>query len=75
MQWYGIHARAGTPPEIIRRMEQECAKAVRAPDVLAKFEAESATSDGTSAKEYAEFVRKEQVRWKEVVVKAGIKPN
>jgi len=75
VQWYGMHARAGTPPEIIRRLEQECAKAVRAPDVLTKFEAESATADGTSAREYADFVRKEQARWKDIVVRAGIKPN
>lgn len=75
VQWYGMHARAGTPPEIIRRMEQECAKAVRAPDVLAKFEAESATADGTSAREYADFVRKEQTRWKDIVIRANIKPN
>lgn len=75
VQWYGIHARAGTPPDIIRRLEQECAKAVRSPDVLAKFEAESATADGTSASEYAEFVRKEQARWREIVIKAGIKAN
>jgi len=75
VQWYGIHARAGTPPEIIRRLEQECAKAVRSADVMTKFEAESATADGTSAREYGEFVRKEQERWREIVLKAGIKAN
>jgi len=75
VQWYGMHARAGTPPEIIDRLQQECAKAVRAPEVLSKFEAESATAEGTTAKEYADFIRKEQARWKEVVIKAGIKAN
>lgn len=75
VQWYGMHARAGTPPEIIQRLQQECAKAVRAPDVVAKFEAESATADGSTAREYGDFVRKEQERWKDVVIKGGIKAS
>lgn len=75
VQWYGIHARAGTPQAIITRLQQECAKALRAPDVVTKHEAESAVPGGGSPKEYAEFVAKEQARWKEVVIKAGIKPG
>lgn len=75
VQWYGIHARAGTPQDIITRLQQECAKALRAPDVVAKHEAESAIPGGGPPKEYAEFVAKEQARWKEVVIKAGIKPG
>ncbi len=75
VQWYGIHARAGTPQSIINRLQQECAKALKAPDVVAKHEAESAVPGGGSPKEYAEFVAKEQARWKEVVIKANIKPG
>jgi tripartite-type tricarboxylate transporter receptor subunit TctC len=75
VQWYGIHARAGTPQAIITRLQQECAKALRAPDVVAKHEAESAVAGGGSPKEYADFIAKEQARWKEVVIKANIKPG
>lgn len=74
-QWYGIHVRAGTPQAIISRLQQECAKAMLAPDVITKNEAESATPGGGSPKEYGDFVLKEQQRWKEVVLKAGIKPG
>ena len=74
-QWYGIHARAGTPQAIITRLQQECAKAMKAPDVVAKHESESATPGGGTPKEYGDFVAKEQARWKEVVIKAGIKPG
>jgi tripartite-type tricarboxylate transporter receptor subunit TctC len=73
VQWYGIHMRAGTPAAIVERLQQECAKAVRAPEVLARFEAESATAEGSTAQAYAEFIAAEQARWKEVVLKAGIK--
>ncbi len=75
VQWYGIHTRAGTPQAIITRLQQECAKAMKAPEVMAKHEAESATPGGGTPKEYGDFVAKEQARWKEVVIKASIKPG
>ena len=75
VQWYGITARAGTPPDIIARLQQACAKALQAPDVVAKYEAESAVPGGGSPQEYGDFIAKEQARWKEVVLKAGIKPG
>ncbi|MEO5672207.1 MAG: tripartite tricarboxylate transporter substrate-binding protein, partial [Ramlibacter sp.] len=51
-QWYGIHARAGTPREIVVRLQQEVAKALKAPDVVSKHEAESATAGGGTPEEY-----------------------
>ncbi len=72
-QWYGVHARAGTPREIILRLQQEIAKALRSPDVASKHEAESATAGGGSPEEYGAFVLKEQKRWKDVVIRGGIK--
>lgn len=72
-QWYGIHARAGTPRAIILRMQKEVAKALNAPEVVVRHEAESATPGGGSPEEFGRFVRQQQVRWKEVVLKAGIK--
>jgi len=75
VQWYGITARAGTPPDIIARLQQACAKALQAPDVVAKYEAESAVPGGGSPQEYGDFIAKEQARWKEVVLKAHIRPG
>ncbi len=72
-QWYGVHVRAGTPPEIIARLQQECAKALRSAEVIAKHDAESATAGGGSPQEYAAFIAKEQARWRDVVIKAGIR--
>jgi tripartite-type tricarboxylate transporter receptor subunit TctC len=75
VQWYGITARAGTPPEIILKLQQECAKALKMPDVIAKNAAESAIPGGGTSNEYAAFIAKEQARWKEVVIKGQIKPG
>ncbi len=72
-QWYGIHIRAGTPPAIIARLQKECTKAMHSPETTAKYEAESATPGSGAPNEYRDFVLKEQARWKEVVIKSGLK--
>jgi len=72
-QWYGIHARAGTPPAIIARLQKECTKAMHSPETTAKYEAESAIPGSGAPNEYRDFVLKEQARWKEVVIKSGLK--
>ena len=75
VQWYGITARAGTPPEILLKLQQECAKAMKSPEVIAKYAAESAIAGGGPSSEYGAFIAREQSRWKEVVIKADIKPG
>jgi len=72
-QWYGLNAPAKTPPAIIQRLSQEAAKAAKSPALVARFAAEDAEAVGSSPQEYAEFIGKEQARWKDVIEKAGVK--
>ena len=72
-QWYGLSAPAKTPPAIIKRLADEAAKAAKAPALLARFAAEDAEAVGSTPHEYAEFIAKEQARWKDVIEKAGVK--
>ena len=74
-QWYGIHVPSGTPPEIIRRLQEESFKALRSSAVTERFATDNAVGGGGPASEYAEFVRKEQAIWKDIVARAGIKPD
>ena len=74
VQWYGLNVKAGTPVEIIHKLQLECAKALSAPELAARFESESAVTGGGPSVDYARFIQKEQARWKEVVVKGQIKP-
>jgi tripartite-type tricarboxylate transporter receptor subunit TctC len=75
VQWYGITVRTGTPLAIINKLQQECAKTMKAPEIIARYEAESAIPGGGSPAEYSAFIAKEQARWKVVVEKAQIKPG
>jgi tripartite-type tricarboxylate transporter receptor subunit TctC len=74
-QWYGLNAPAKTPPAIIKRLADEAAKAAKSPAVLQRYAADDAESIGSTPQEYAEFVAREQARWKDVIQKAGVKAD
>jgi tripartite-type tricarboxylate transporter receptor subunit TctC len=72
-QWYGLSAPAKTPPAVIQRLATEAAKAARSPAVVERYKADDAEAIGSTPQAYAEFVAKEQARWKDVIQRAGIK--
>lgn len=74
-QWYGIHAPAGTPPDIVKRLQEECYKALRASSVTERFATDNAVGGGGPAAEYAAFVKDQQRIWSDIVKRASIKPD
>jgi tripartite-type tricarboxylate transporter receptor subunit TctC len=74
-QWYGIHVPAGTPPEIVRRLQEESARALRANSVTERFANDNAIGGGGPPAEYAAFIAREQKIWKDIVARAGIKAD
>jgi tripartite-type tricarboxylate transporter receptor subunit TctC len=74
-QWYGLNAPAKTPAAIIKRLSEEAAKAAKHPSVQERFAVDNAEGIGSTPQEYADFIAKEQVRWGDVVRRAGIKAN
>ena len=74
-QWYGIHVPAGTPTDIIRRLQEESHKALRSSAVTERFATDNAVGGGGPAAEYAAFIAREQRIWKDIVARAGIKPD
>jgi len=70
--WYGIFAPAGTPREIIAKLNADSAAALKTPDVadkLAKLGAEVAT---TTPEEFGRIVREEIKKWASVVRASGV---
>lgn len=74
-QWYGIHVPAGTPPDIIKRLQEESQKALRSNAVTERFATDNAIGGGGPSSEYAEFIAREQKIWSDIVVRAQIKPD
>src|SRR5687768_3893898 len=71
--WYSMHAPAGTPPEIVRRLNGELVAILRDPDILARFKQLSTEPIGNSPEEFAAFVRAELDKYARVIKAAGIK--
>jgi tripartite-type tricarboxylate transporter receptor subunit TctC len=74
-QWYGILAPAGTPREIVKRLQEESLKALKSNSVTERFASDSAVGGGGPPEEFAAFIAQQQKVWKEIVQRAGIKPD
>lgn len=73
LQWNGLFAPARTPQAILDRLHREVVKALAAPDVKQRFEAEGADAVGSSPGEFASFFRAEAVKWADVAKRSGTK--
>jgi tripartite-type tricarboxylate transporter receptor subunit TctC len=71
--WFGAVAPAGTPREIVARLNSEIRAALSTPDVHEKALAAGAEPYPTSADEFAAIIRDETKKWGEVVRAANIK--
>jgi tripartite-type tricarboxylate transporter receptor subunit TctC len=71
-QWYGVIVRAGTPPEIVKRLNAEINKALRSSQVTQRYATDNAIAETGTPEQFAAFIAKEQARWREVVGKAHI---
>jgi len=69
--WYAIWAPAGTPVEIINKLQQEVAKAMQAPMMKEVWTQQGASPGGNTPAEFAKFVKTEIVKWGEVAKAAG----
>jgi tripartite-type tricarboxylate transporter receptor subunit TctC len=74
-QWYGMLAPAGTPADIVKRLQQESHKALRASSVTERFANDNAVGGGGPPEEFAAFIRNEQRIWSDIVKRADIKAD
>jgi tripartite-type tricarboxylate transporter receptor subunit TctC len=74
--WYGVLAPAGTPKELVARLNGDIGAALAHPDVtqaLARFGLEPVAPN--SPEEFGAFIRREITRWAEVVKIAGARAD
>ena len=71
--WYSVHAPAGTPPEVVRRLNAELVASLKESDVQARFKQLSTDPVGNSPEEFAAFVRAELDKYARVIKGAGIR--
>jgi tripartite-type tricarboxylate transporter receptor subunit TctC len=71
--WYGVLAPAGTPREIVRRLNTEWARAEAAADTRERMQGAGFEPMASSPEQFAEFIKTEMVRWAKVIKEANIK--
>jgi tripartite-type tricarboxylate transporter receptor subunit TctC len=73
--WYGLYAPAGTPKDVIDRLNTAGRKAARSPDFTRKVEQEGLNISAGDPAELDTYVRAEETRWARIVKENGIKAD
>ncbi len=71
-QWYGVITPAGTPKEIINKLQKEIAIALKSKEGTKRMVEDGATLVGNTPEDFAKFIKAEQARWGAVITKAKI---
>jgi tripartite-type tricarboxylate transporter receptor subunit TctC len=73
--WYGIYAPAGTPQDVIAKLNATIGKVAKTDEFRKRLEPEGIVITAGSPAELDEFVRGEEARWRRIVKENRIKPE
>ena len=73
--WNGLIAPAGTPPEVLAKIQREVLDAIHSPDVKAKFAAQIMEPVGNTPAAFKAQIDSDLARWTPVIRQQGIKVN
>ena len=71
--WFGLLAPAGTPVDIVNRIQQEVAKSLNTPAIKEKMLAQGAIPSGNTPAQFATLIESEHKKWAVVVKASGAK--
>jgi tripartite-type tricarboxylate transporter receptor subunit TctC len=69
--WWGLIAPAGTPREVVARLNAAFVAALESPDVKARYAAMMAEPVPSTPEQFAELIRREHARYESVVKASG----
>jgi tripartite-type tricarboxylate transporter receptor subunit TctC len=73
--WGGVLAPAGTPKDVVAKLNAEMNKALAAPDVRSRMATAGVDPAGGTPQQFADFMQSEMVKWAKVANDAGLKPE
>ncbi|QIL74092.1 tripartite tricarboxylate transporter substrate binding protein (plasmid) [Diaphorobacter sp. HDW4B] len=71
--WFGFLAPAGTPADIVKKLNAEMLKAIQAPDFQTQLAKMGVTPMPGSPEEFGKFIASETKRWAQIVKTSGAK--
>jgi tripartite-type tricarboxylate transporter receptor subunit TctC len=72
LAWNGLFSAAGTPPEVVARINADVNAALKEPSVREAFDRQGLVVGGGSAAEFAAFIERESKTWGDIIRKNGI---
>jgi tripartite-type tricarboxylate transporter receptor subunit TctC len=73
--WYGVLAPAGTPKDIVARLNHEIVKIMNTPDTIERLAVVAADPMTSSPEQFATYINQEIARWSKVVRTAGLRAD
>lgn len=70
--WYGLFAKAGTPPEVLAKLNQAVIETLKNPELNQKFESQGVEFVSSSPQGLADIVRRDTKQWTALIEQAGI---
>jgi tripartite-type tricarboxylate transporter receptor subunit TctC len=75
VSWQGIFVPAGTPKEIVRRLNAELVRIIAMPDIRERLDALGVDPVANSSEEFSVFQKAEIAKWAKVIKAANIQLN
>lgn len=73
--WYGLLAPAGTPADVVSKLNTEVVAILKSPEMNDRLSKEGADPVGNTPAEFARHIQVEIEKWRKVIRAAGIQPN
>jgi tripartite-type tricarboxylate transporter receptor subunit TctC len=73
--WYGVLAPAGTPRNVISRLNAELGKIMHSPELKEKLAATGTEPLTSTPQEFAAYIKREIAKWGDVIRKSGAKAD
>jgi tripartite-type tricarboxylate transporter receptor subunit TctC len=73
--WFGLFAPAGTPPDVVARLNDAIVKVLATPDIKTRFEQAGALAASSTPEQLGTRIADEYASWAAVIKDAGIKPE
>ncbi|MEN4918161.1 tripartite tricarboxylate transporter substrate binding protein [Achromobacter spanius] len=70
--WYGLFAKAGTPPEVLAKLNEAVADTLKNPELNQKFESQGVEFVSSTPQQLADTVRRDTAQWTALINEAGI---
>jgi tripartite-type tricarboxylate transporter receptor subunit TctC len=74
-QWYGVVAPAGTPAEIVAKLNQAINAALSSPELKKRLAAEGAVANPATPQAFGQYIAAEIARWKPVITSGRVKAD